>query len=145
MRLETIASDIVDVMRDATEDACRRTALLAAEFAVSSTRLDAKEALEALDAVREGRFGETSERRALEALIVTLDEQQWNLQDAVAANTATDDEHLKAFGLARAASAIFYAGESNSRLAAAEAIYEASALFDDLTELRSLALAALST
>jgi hypothetical protein len=43
------------------------------------------------------------------ALVQQLDEQVWDIQDRLDAGTGADPDYLPAFGLARAASAIWYA------------------------------------
>lgn len=138
-----VARDLSELVERADEASCRIAALTAAAFAVERSGLTDPRAGEALRTAQEGRIGDTAERSAIEALAVALDEFQWDLQDRAAAGTATAEEHLMAFGRARAAAAVFYAGDRDPRVAAAEAIYEASAVADDLDGLRSVVVRAL--
>lgn len=124
MRLRTVDADLAEMIERADESQCRRAGVVAAQFAAEHVGLDDSTAYEALGAVGEGRHGDTPERAALKALVVALDELQWKLQDRLGAGQATADEHLIAFRRARAASAIVSAGETDSRVAASEAIYE---------------------
>lgn len=142
-RLSTVAPDLSGLVEIAGAAACRHAAVVAAVFAVHHSGLDDPRADEALLAIREGRFGDTPERAAVAALVSALDDRQWDLQDRIGAGESMINEHLVAFGRARAASAVFYAGETDPRLAAAEAIYEASAVVDDLKDLRPVVMPAL--
>jgi hypothetical protein len=64
--------------------------------------------------------------------------------DAVLGDEGVEHVDLEAFGRARAASAVFYSGEPDARLAALEALYEASAVVEDLNELRAAVVPAMS-
>jgi hypothetical protein len=142
-RLKTVAQDLAEMVERGDEACCRRAAVAVAEFAATHSGLDDPRA-EALFAIRDGRLGDTPERAAVEAVAEALDDRQWDVQDRVGTGETTAEEHLLAFGRARAASAIFYAGDINPRVAASEAIYEASAVIDDLNELRAVVVPALS-
>lgn len=138
VRLDTVARDLVELVGSAGDLERRRAAVAAAEFALERSGLRDQRADDGLQAVREGRVGDSPERSAVEALATALDERQWDLQDRVASGEAPSVEHLDAFGRARAASSVFYAAEADARTAALEAIYEASAVVDDVDDLRSV-------
>lgn len=134
-RLALVAADLAQQVEGAGLSRCRAAAIAAARFAVAHSGLEDKRASEALEAAVDGRFGDTPERTAIDELVATLDERQWDLQDRVEAGEASDEEQLVAFRRARAASAVSFAGESDARVAAAEALYEASFVVDDPGEL----------
>jgi hypothetical protein len=85
----------------------------------------------AVEALRAGRFGETSERAALKVLVDELDEAASKLQDEVDAGHADPADYLAAFGRARAPMALWFALDADPLEAAMEAAYEAQAATDD--------------
>lgn len=143
-RLATIDPDLAARVDAATAESCRAAALAAARFAVDQVRLDEPLVERVLELLRRGQVGASPERSELEGLVAELDEEQWALQDRVDAGEATVEDHIDAFGRARAAASVYWAGDSDFRQAAGEAIYEASAAFDDLTELRSVVIEAIA-
>jgi len=136
--LDSVAPDIAKAIASADGTVCRRVAVRAAEFALDRSGLQDPRAVDGLNAIRDGRVGPTPERSAVEALAASLDERQLDIQDLVDAGAAMQAEYVAAFTRARAASAIFFAGELDSRNAALEAVYEASAVVDDVDELRAV-------
>jgi hypothetical protein len=82
-------------------------------------------------------------REALRALVEELDEAGWDLQDQIEEGAASDDDYLRAFGQARAASALYEATGNDAHLAALEAVYEARMVVGDPGEIRSTIIAAL--
>jgi len=135
LRLETVDARLVALVEGASDDRRRRAALAAAEFAKVRTGLrdDSVDAL--LSAVGRGEVGDTEEHRAVVAVVESLDARQWELQDRVDAGDAAVEEHLRAFSVARAASAAAFAADGDARVAALEALYEAHAAVDDLDAL----------
>jgi hypothetical protein len=71
-------------------------------------------------------------------LVEQLDERAWDIQDRQASGTAADVDYLSAFGLARAASAIWYALDGSALQAAMESVYEAHAASGELETMRAL-------
>lgn len=142
-RLDTIAGEIAAKVRESSEVAARAAAVAAAEFAVERTGLNEQHVTLALEALRRGSLDSNGDlRTALEAVVTELDERYWELQDEDSPGPPAQDG-LKYFGQARAASAVYFAGDADSRLAATEAIYEASAVVDDIGELSSLIMSTL--
>jgi hypothetical protein len=144
VRLSTVARDVVELVECASDKSRRTAAILAAEFAVDRAALDDPRVNEALEPLRNGRTTAIPERSAVEAFATALDDRQWDLQEKIASGDATPKQHLAAFVLARAAWAVYYAGDIDARIAALEAIYEASTVVDDLDELRSQVVPVLS-
>ena len=87
-------------------------------------------------AVRDLRVGESPERDALKVLVDELDERAWDVQDEVDAGRAPQEAYLVAFSLARAASAVWFALDSDALQTALEAVYEAQAARGDLAGVR---------
>ena len=137
-RLATIAPDLDQTITQATPATQRAIAITAAEYAIQHTQLTEPTVDAGLAAAQEGRFGETRERTDVYALAERLDEQQWAIQDRVDAGQATEEEHLAAFSAARAATALYYALDTDTPTAALETVYEANAATDELTELHDL-------
>lgn len=114
--------------------------MAAAEFATAQSGLSDDRVEELLRMVSYGKVGDTAERRAVEAVVESLDERQWDLQDRVDAGDASVAEHLRAFAQARAASSAAFAANRDARTAALEAMYEAHAAADDLDGLRRVVI-----
>ena len=144
IRLNTVAPDLVELVDRADDKTLRRVAILAAEFAVRRASLEDPRADGALQAVREGRIGNVPERAAVEALAEALDDRQFRVRESIGSENPSSEEHLEAFGRARAASSVFHSGDADARIAALEALYEAGAVVDDLDDLRATVLPALS-
>lgn len=142
-RLGTVAPDLVRRVDEATESQQRHASIRAAEFAMERSGLDDQRVQALLDLVREGTVEDAVIRTQVEELAAALDEAQWDIQDRVDAGEATVEDHLKAFGRARAAAAVLSAADGDPRIAAMESMYEASAIVDDLDELRSAVISAL--
>jgi hypothetical protein len=80
-----------------------------------------------------------AQRAAMQRLTDELDEAAWNIQAKVDSGQATNEQYLKSFALARAASATAFALEPDPRKAAMEAVYEAQAALGDLKLVTDLA------
>ncbi|MGW4929146.1 hypothetical protein ACWEOH_08340 [Agromyces sp. NPDC004153] len=137
LRLETIAPDLVALIDRRDDIGRREAALIACRVAISRTGLSNLSVEALLGAIERGDVGETSSRRAVNVVVDALDGIQWELHDRLDEGTATTAEHLAAFARARAASAVYFAADSDARVAAMEALYEANAAIDDLDSLRS--------
>ena len=138
IRLETVDAGIVRLLNALEPEKARKVALSAALLAVEATSLRDARIDSALTAVRAGRFGESPERAAVQALIESLDEEQWMLQERLEKGSARETEHLAAFSRARACHAVWYALDSDPRLAALETVYEAYASGANLRELTTM-------
>ncbi|MGV8973119.1 MAG: hypothetical protein ACOH10_12425 [Rhodoglobus sp.] len=135
-RLASVAPDIVEVLGRNPPARLRAIAVDAGEWIVEivglvDPRLDA-----ALAAMRDLRVGASPERNALKVLVDELDERAWEVQDDVDAGSAPQEAYIVAFSLARAASAVWFALDSDALHAALEAIYEAQAATGDLAGAR---------
>jgi len=91
----------------------------------------------------EGRYGEVPERRAVLDLVDELDEVAWDIQARVEAGTALEADYLRAFERARAAAALGFAFEVDSRVAGRQALYEAYHAIHDPDSLRDVVTAAI--
>lgn len=136
IRLETVDPGLVALVEGAADDRRRGAALAAAEFARARSGLSNGRVETLLRLVGSGMVGDTAERRAVEAVVESLDERQWDLQDRVDAGDAAVADYLQAFAQARAASSAAFAADPDARVAALEALYEAHAAVDDLDGLR---------
>ncbi len=144
-RLATVATDLVSLIDRASDEQRRTVAIAAGEFAMSHSGLNDQRLGDLLAVVRAGTTGDSPERSAVEALASSLDEAQWDLEDrAAAGEDSAEPERWVVFGRARAAMAVFFAASEPPRHAALESVYEASAVVDDLDELRAVVVPLLS-
>ena len=135
-RLSTVAPDLVQLLeaQDAAtlSSVARRTAAWSVEsVGLSDPRLDL-----AL-AAQEASF-DAAQRAEVERLVEELDEAAWDVQERIDAGTADEAAYDVAFGLARAANAVWFAMGSDPREAALEAAYEAQAAQDSADGVRAL-------
>jgi len=135
-RLASVAPDLVEALPRMTPVRLRAIAVEASTWIVDvvglvDARLDA-----ALAAVRDLQVGASPERDALKLLVDELDERAWDIQEDFDAGRAPEEAYLDAFALARAASAVWFAFESDPLQSALESVYEAQAAKGDLAGVR---------
>jgi hypothetical protein len=136
-RLSSVAADLVEQLEAQQPARLRQAAAGAVHLAVTRTGLAAPPLNAALAALREGRFGDSTERSAVLRLADELDEIAWDLQERSDAGTGSRDAYLAAFGRARAAAAVGFALDADTLMAALEAVYEAQAAVGDLGAIRA--------
>jgi len=137
-QLTLVAPDIVAALTHQSTPTLHIVARSAADWIVDRTGLSDPRVDAGLAALRQHDFGPSTERSELGVLVEQLDERAWDISDRQAAGAGTDLEYLAAFGLARAASAIWYALDGSALQAALESVYEAQAASGDLETLRGL-------
>jgi predicted transcriptional regulator len=141
-RLELVDPDLSKRLSRMTEMQLRAVALAVSRFAVERTGLSDAIIDRGLAALHEGRYGDPQLRSQLWSLVESLDEIQWDLQDAIDEGRASQDEYEVAFNRARAAHSVYFAQDPDALEAALEATYEANAATDDLAGLRAAVLTA---
>src|ERR1043165_6254516 len=124
-RLGSVNRYLADLLARADDVHQRRAAEVAAEFALDHSGLTDGRIDVVVRAIRSGSPVNTSDREAVRQLSTELDEIQWNIQGQLDSGNATQDEHLRAFSLARAATALYYAADPDPKEAALESVYEA--------------------
>ncbi|WP_203338306.1 hypothetical protein [Nocardioides limicola] len=139
-RLQSIAPEVAQRLSEAAPNARQRVALVAAQFAVSTSGLSDPEVLRQFSAVGSGEALGPDAQRRLANVVETLDYAAWQIQDQVDAGTASANDYLQAFGRARAAASVAYAAAGD----AMEASCEAAATTDDPGPLWTLVDAELS-
>jgi hypothetical protein len=142
-RLASVDHELAERILDADPAACRRVAAAAAGWAVRSAGLDDPRVAVFLTRDAAPTTDVALTREAVRALVDELDEAGWDLQGQIVEGTASDRDYLRAFGKARAASAVYEATGEDPHLAALEAVYEAWVVVDDPGEIRSIIIAAL--
>ena len=142
-RLETLAPDVAEKLRLATPDKQRAVALAACEFAISKANLQRTSIEEACKGLRKGTGLSPAQQSEIEALVASLDNEYFDLQEAAEEGRATTDDYLRKFAQARAASTLLFASKSNPLEASTEAVYEAAAVLKDKRPLFSAVESAL--
>ena len=135
----------LSALLERAEDAARRRAVLAGvELAVRVTQLHDERVATALGVLRaEADAGQPEESRIMTQFAEELDEEAWDLQQRVDQGLLPTSKYEEAFRKARAAAAVGFAFEDDSRTAAEEALYEAHHAIQDLARLRETVLAAM--
>jgi len=93
---------------------------------------------EAMEALKTGQYDGVSLHERLGLLVERLDQNQWNMQDAVDAGQADEGAYIHAFAQARAAHAVYFALYADPFTAATEAIYEAQAAMNDIDVIKAV-------
>lgn len=136
-RLKLLDPAIRQLLEGASEEARRRAASTVSRLAADRLGLSDPRLQAALERLRRGEYGDSPERRAIEAMTKELDESAWDIQDRVEAGAAAQADYVKAFRIARAANAVWCALDADPMEAAVEATYEAGAAIDDPTLVRA--------
>jgi hypothetical protein len=132
-RLSTAAPDIALRLEGAEFHRLRHVAEAMASLAVAQTGQSDTRLVAAIALMKQSMFGDSPERTRVQLLIEELDEAQWDLQERVDSGTASQEQHLKAFRQARAASTVWFALADDPLEAALESVYEANAAIADLS------------
>jgi len=130
-RLKLLDPMVRQALDDASEQAQRRVALTVSRLAVDRARIADPRLGAAFKRLQGGRYGDSPERSAVQALTEELDRAAWDVQDLVEGGTADESEYFAAFVKARATNAVWYAFDLDPLAAAAEATYEANAAIGD--------------
>lgn len=130
-RLSTADPRLSDSLEAATPELRSRAATLAVQAAVSSTDLYHDDGLKALD---------PHDLPSLRALVETLDNEYFDLQDKLELGQTAESRVDAAFGKARSASSLVFLAEGDT----SEAIYEALSAVPDPTTILTLIKQALT-
>ncbi len=130
-RLKLLDPVLRQVLNNASEPAQRQAALAVSRLVGDRARIADPRLGAALERLQAGEYGDSLQRRAVLALTQELDEVAWDVNRRVEAGEADKADYVHAFRKARAANAVWYALDSDSLAAAAEATYEALAAIDD--------------
>src|ERR1700674_5618083 len=136
-RLKLLDPVLQQMLNGAGAPARRRAALTVSKLAVDRAGIADPRLATALERLQSGGYGDSPERRAVQALTEELDEVAWHVQGQVDTGNADKTDYVKAFAKARAANAVWYALDADPLEAAAEATYEASAAIDNPEAVRT--------
>jgi len=126
-RLSTVAPDLVTTVLKEPAKVQDQLAMMVAEWVVAEVGLvDARVSI-GLVVSRAGERGDSPERDAVKAVVGEYDVRAWDFQDAIEAGSATQAEYETEFNRARAASTVWWALDSDPRIAVLDALYEAQA------------------
>jgi hypothetical protein len=128
--LTQISPELVDQLRQSTDDTRHQLVERACLLAVQRTNVADPRLTEALDAIHSRTFGIQDLRTQVDALTQELDETAWDIQDRVDAGDASQDEYHRAFVKARAAAAIGFALDGSLE-ASFDSLYEAYYAIDN--------------
>jgi len=126
-RLSLIDPEFSAFLRQRTDLELRSVALAACQFALERTGLRDPLINTGLEALTNHNYGDLLLRSKVEVLVESLDEVQWNLQDAMKEGKANRIDYEAAFQQARAAHTLYFALDSDAFLAAIDSLYEANA------------------
>ena len=130
-RLDSKSPDMAERFRHATSAQRRKAALIACTLVTSRVGLEGEEVVAALEHLRQGGEGNRELGRKLEDLAARLDDAYLSLDEE--GDETRRPEVFRLFSKARAASALEFAlSEDSGQLH--EALYEALAAVDDVTE-----------
>ncbi|MEZ2226359.1 MULTISPECIES: hypothetical protein [unclassified Microcoleus] len=135
-RLEIIAPEQSEMLKQATISEQRNAAKAACKFAIERTSLSHPILDEGLEALEKGQCGDVSLQNKLQSLVDRLDEIQWDLQEKMGEGNIKLSDYLAAFHTARAVNSLYFALYADPFVAASEAIYEAHAATDELVTLK---------
>ena len=122
----------------------RAAALAACEFAASHTNFQHPLVREALEKLRKGPATlSATQQSELEALVETLDNEYFDLQEADHEGRASTGDYLQKFAQARAVSAVLFAFKDDAYEASTQSVYEAAAALKDKNPLFSVVEATL--
>jgi hypothetical protein len=137
--LDSVAPELAEQLRGTSEDALRRVAATVGDLAVKRVSLTDPRLDRALS-ILSGRPAEGDAKRDLQGLVEELDEAAWEIQARVHSGRAPEEEYLRAFRKARAASSVAFAMDSDPQAAAMEAVYEAQAAVGDVGPVKAAVL-----
>lgn len=132
-----IDKDLAAMLEQMPNTQLRAVAIAASRFAIERTRLSDPEIDEGLLALESGKYGDSPARSKLGALVGTLDENQWHLQEMLEQGQVDQNTHMAAFQRARAASSLYSALDPEPFAAATNSIYESYHATNDLGGLRA--------
>jgi len=142
-RLQTLAPNVSDVLKNSSAAKQRAAAVAACQFAVLRTDIGDSIVQTALQSLITTGGLEPPLKADIEARVARLDREYFDLQDATESDRLVAEDSLKTFGQARAAAAILAASSEDPFEAASEAIYEAAVSVNDPEPLFSLIAVAL--
>ena len=129
---------LADLVGAASDDILREAIGHAVRTAVRESGIDNQAVVDGLGLLSAASYGESPQRNSLESVWRTLDQQAWILAEA------ESPEYPQVFGKARAVNALWYALDSEPRIAGEGAIYEALHSVDDSASLRNTLIRILS-
>jgi hypothetical protein len=130
-RLEILSIELTEKLRQATVTEQRAVGQAAVDFAVSRVKVEDSIVSESLVTLRTGNSLSPEKKAQLESTIARLDQEYFDLQQAVEEGQAFEVEYLRVFGQARAVAALLCAFKDDPFEAATEAVYEAAAITDE--------------
>lgn len=135
-RLESVSPQLAAEIRTLRPASRSELARIASEFAVSVAGPPDPKFREVFESFRAGLKLEKQTVDWLASFAEELDEFAWKVEEDVDSGEAVPEDYLRAFSMARAASAVAFAAAED----AAESVYEASATVDDPSSLWELLL-----
>ena len=104
---------------------------MACDFAIAQANLQRAIIEEARKGLRNGTGLSPAQQSEIEALVASLNNEYFGLQEAAKEGRATTGDYLRKFVQSRAVSTLLFASKSNPLEASTEAVYEAAAVVND--------------
>ncbi len=136
-RLENMFPEVAFKLRHAPAAKQRAACWLACDLAVRKANLNSSEVRECLDLIRDCQPATEAQIRQVEKLRNRLEKRYFELAEAEEQGRGDVEDSIVPFSGARALSAVLAALLSDGYEADSEAIYEATAAFDNSSELLS--------
>lgn len=133
MRLETIAPEVVLLLKRARLDQARRAAWAACDVALQTVPLG--DDIARIRSVCDRESLSSQQQLELREFIARSDQEYFELHEASESGRAAKQDFLRKFAEARAASALLFAAQADGAEMAGEAIYEAAAAVEDKQDL----------
>ncbi len=134
-RLEDVSKEISNLLLQSTFEKQREAIVKSCEYAITKTKINNPLVFDILEKFKKSDNIEIEKKQELKELIDRFDDEYLTLQEAEENNECAKRSHLIPYEKARALSAILYCFENDLCFAANEAIYEASMVTDDNSEL----------
>lgn len=133
-RLESISEGLSKRILETTSKKQKEIILKSCEYAISKSKLNIPFLIDVLDGFNNGKLQQIYKDN-LENLVDEFENEYLKLQESEENDEYMEGEYLIPFGRARALSAVLYCFESDVALSSIEAVYEASMVTEDSTQL----------
>ena len=133
-RLESISEELSKRILATTSDKQKEITLKSCEYAISKSKISIPFLVDVLNEFNSGKL-QLIYKNNVEKLLDEFENEYFELQESEESDEYIEGEYLIPFRKARALSAILYCFESDVALSSIEAVYEASMVTEDSSQL----------